>query len=332
MTMEMNRMIALYMEYCQSKQLRRKTMLSYEQSLKLFAVWLADTQEITQVEKITQAHVRRYIIELQTRGKYTFYSRKGSTLEDGAKRRRDYSQKMSNITINNYLRNISPFFSWLVEIEAIAKSPMAKVKELPQQRNAREYLEDDEVKALFASMDTGMFSEYRDLMVMMLMLDSGMRIGETLSIETGQIDLLSRTIELPAEKTKGRMTRTVFFSRKVEKELRRWFQYKDRYCDSEYAFPVKKTGGPVQVSHYEANFRRYLKRAGIAKKITPHTFRNNFAKRCLMAGMDIYTLSRILGHSSVTITEQAYLDIHDKELKTRYNKFSPLDAIYLAKN
>lgn len=330
--MEMNRMIALYMEYCQSKQLRKKTMLSYEQSLKLFAVWLEDTQEITHVEKIREMHVRRYIIELQTRGKYTFYSRRGTPSEEGAKRRRDYSQKMSNITINNYLRNISPFFVWLVEIEAISRSPMAKVKELPQQRKAREFLEDDEVKTLFASMDTGHFSEYRDLLVMMVMLDSGMRIGETLSIEMSQIDLLSRTIELPAEKTKGRTARTVFFSKKVEKELRRWLQYKDRYCESDYAFPVKRTGGVLQVSQYETNFRRYLERAGIGKKITPHTFRNNFAKRCLLSGMDIYTLSRILGHSSVTVTEQAYLDIYDKELKVKYARFSPMDAIYLRKN
>ena len=76
--MEMNRMIAMFMEYCKSKQLRERTMLSYEQSLKLFAVWLEDVEEITHVEKIKEMNIRRYIIELQSRGKYTFYSRKGS--------------------------------------------------------------------------------------------------------------------------------------------------------------------------------------------------------------------------------------------------------------
>ena len=75
--MEMNLMIAMFMEYCKSKQLRERTMLSYEQSLKLFAVWLEDVEEITHVEKIKEMNIRRYIIELQSRGKYTFYSRKG---------------------------------------------------------------------------------------------------------------------------------------------------------------------------------------------------------------------------------------------------------------
>ena len=50
-----------------------------------------------------------------------------------------------------------------------------------------------------------------------------------------------------------------------------------------------------------------MTRAGIDKAISPHALRNNFAKRCLMAGMDVYTLSRILGHSSVSVTEKAYL-------------------------
>ena len=71
-----------------------------------------------------------------------------------------------------------------------------------------------------------------------------------------------------------------------------------------------------------------MKRSGIKKHVSPHTLRKNFAKRCLMAGMDIYTLSKILGHSSVTITEQAYLDVTDADIKKRYSKFSPVENIY----
>ena len=52
--------------------------------------------------------------------------------------------------------------------------------------------------------------------------------------------------------------------------------------------------------------------------------RNNFAKRFLMQGGDIYTLSRILGHSSVKVTEEAYLDLDTDDLRTNYQRFSPL--------
>ena len=60
------------------------------------------------------------------------------------------------------------------------------------------------------------------------------------------------------------------------------------------------------------------------KNIHPHVFRNNFAKRFLMNGGDIYTLSRILGHSSVTVTEQAYLDLTQEDLAELYRRHSPL--------
>ena len=43
--------------------------------------------------------------------------------------------------------------------------------------------------------------------------------------------------------------------------------------------------------------------------------------------MDIYTLSRILGHSSVTVTERAYLDLTDEDLKRRYRNFSPMEHL-----
>ena len=69
--MEIGRMIALYMDYCRSKQLRPKTMLSYEQTIKLFARWLKEVEGIDQVEQIKEATIRHYILELQSRGKYS---------------------------------------------------------------------------------------------------------------------------------------------------------------------------------------------------------------------------------------------------------------------
>ncbi len=68
----MERIIALYMDDCHSRQLRPKTMQSYEQALKLFATWLEETLQINQVEQVKDMHIRSYINDLQKRGKYTF--------------------------------------------------------------------------------------------------------------------------------------------------------------------------------------------------------------------------------------------------------------------
>ena len=120
----------------------------------------------------------------------------------------------------------------------------------------------------------------------------------------------------------------VYFSPKTERIMRRWIQYKDRYSETDYLFPTRNnTGDHIQVSNFETNFKHYLKRVGLDENISPHCLRNNFAKRCLMNGMDIYTLSRILGHSSVSVTEQAYLDLTDEDLGKRYQHYSPVSAM-----
>lgn len=326
--MNFKRMIALFMDYCMSKQLRPKTMESYEQALQLFARWMHEEMEIDDVEDVKEPHIRSYIVDLQKRGKYTFCVSDRSKNANHPQNRRDYRQPVSNITINNYLRNLRVFFTWLEESDCIRKSPMGKVREIPQERPPKEYLEDEEVMRLLKSMDRAYYSEYRDMLVMMLMLDAGTRVGETLSAELGQLNIETRSLYLPADKTKGRKERTVYFSEKTARELRRWIQFRDRYCESPYLFPIRHTGRKVQITTYETNFAKYIRRAGIKKHISPHTLRNNFAKRCLMSGMDIYALSKILGHSSVTVTEQAYLDVTDADIRKRYSRFSPIDSIY----
>jgi integrase/recombinase XerD len=92
-------------------------------------------------------------------------------------------------------------------------------------------------------------------------------------------------------------------------------------------FPVKANGEPISVSNFETNFKKYLLRAELNTNISPHCLRNNFAKRCLMNGMDIFTLSKILGHSSVQVTEQAYLDLTDEDLGRKYANYSPIACL-----
>lgn len=59
-----------FMLYCRTTQLREKTMLSYEQTLRLFEKWCKEEQGITSVDKVNENVIRRYIFDLQERGKY----------------------------------------------------------------------------------------------------------------------------------------------------------------------------------------------------------------------------------------------------------------------
>ena len=151
--MDMERVISLYMDECASKQLREKTMQSYEKTLKLLRYGSKRMKRLDRVEDIEDRTIRRFT--------FLIYKRAGNIPSaqirqqkdiNYPQRRRDYNKKVSNITINNYLRNLRAFFSWLVEIEYIQKSPMERIKTLPEQRIEKEYLEDDEVKELLKSL------------------------------------------------------------------------------------------------------------------------------------------------------------------------------------
>lgn len=313
-----------FMVYCRSTQLREKTMKSYEQTLRLFERWCMEQLEITTVDKVTESVIRHYIRDLQERGKYTFYAVESQTETNHPDRRRDFRKPISTITINNYIRNLRVFFNYLERNYIIRKNPMKRIRQLRTNRQPKVYLTDDELRRLLARFDRSYFSEHRDYMMILLMLDSGMRLGECSTLLVTDLELARKRINLRAEETKGRKDRTVYFSPKTESVLRRWLQFKDRYVESDYLFPVKEHGGSIGVGNFESNFKKYILRAGLNEAYTPHCLRNNFAKRCLMNGMDIFTLSKILGHSSVEVTEQAYLDLTDDDISKQYHRASPL--------
>ena len=316
-----------FMLYCRTKQLRQKTMSSYEQTLRLFQRWLKEELCIEKVNEVTEPIIRKYLDSIMERGKYSFYADDSGKEKNFPSRRRDYRQTVSAVTLNNYIRNLRVFFNWLERDYTIAKNPMRKIQQLKVNRRAKEYLSDDDFKKMIATFDKSYFSEYRDYTMIYLMLDTGMRLGECTELLEGDISLHNRKIYLRAEITKGRKDRSVYFSDKTEHIVRRWLQYKDRYCDSVYIFPIKNGSHNVTVSGFESNFKRHLQRSGLNENISPHCLRNNYAKRCLMNGMDIFTLSRLLGHSSVEVTEKAYLDLTDEDLGKKYQNFSPISSM-----
>ena len=314
-----------YMYYCQSRRLRPKTMISYEQTLRLFERWAKEIESLESPAEVREQTIRHYICDLQERGKYSFYADEERTSTNFPERRRDFREPISITTINNYIRNLRAFFNWFHEEEPDKPNPMRRIRQLENDRKAREYLEDDEVRKLLNGFDKSYFPEARDSMITMLLLDTGMRLGECLMLSVTHLDMNERVISIPAEFAKGRKSRSVFFSVKTARALQRWMRFKDRYVESECLFPVKATGQPLEVNNFETNFRKYIARAGVEKEVSPHSLRNNFAKRCILAGMDIYTLSRILGHSSVTVTEKAYMDLTDRDIRRCYQNFSPLE-------
>lgn len=289
-----------YLANCTIKGLAPKTIKAYSQSLYTFYNWLGK-----EIDGATKLDIANYISSMSKRG-------------------------VSKVSVNNHIRNLRAYYNWLFDNDYICKNPMAKVRQIKVQREPVLFLQDEDIQSLLKAIDLSKYHEYRDKVVLLLLLDTGMRIGETLAITLDNVNFSNNSIYLPWQTTKGKKARTVFFSLTLRKLLKLWLKHRDIYVtNSPYLFPCSH-GEILSVNAFERNLRRYSARVGI-EGVTPKVFRNNFAKRFLMAGGDIYTLSRILGHSSVTVTEKAYLDITDKDLRERYQTFSPVENMKVSK-
>jgi len=315
-----------FIDYCKLKNLSIKTIKSYYQTLALFSKYLEEEKQISKVDEVNKNIIEEYLEFTKERGKYSYVANDKSLEINYQQNRKDLGKEISPITINCYLRNIKVFFNWLEENQIIKSNTVSKAKFLKVKRKAKDQITDDEWKSLIKAMDLTKFHEYRDYVITNLILDTGMRLTECINLTINDADLDRRSILIPAEINKSKKDRVVFYSPIMNKILQKWLRFKDSMQSSDLLFPTQRTNSILTACNFERNFRGYMLRIGLNNNITPHSLRNNFARRFLIASKgDIYTLSRLLGHSSVTVTEKAYLDLSDEDLRNAYQKYSPLE-------
>lgn len=317
--------IQSFIDYCTYKDLSVKTIKSYYQALTLFTKYLEEEKDITSIADVNKEIVEEYITFTKDRGKYSYVADEKTLSVTYQNNRKDIGKEISVTTLNNYLRNIKVFFNWCEENSLIKYNTVADVNFIKEKRKIKDQLTDDEYRKIIKAIDLTKFNEYRDYIVIQLIMDTGMRLSECLSLTIDDIDVVRKTIFLSAEVTKGKKDRYVFYSNHMSVFLNRWIRYKDAIQPNDLLFPTQRTNGLLSASNFERNFRGYVKRAKITRNITPHTLRNNFGRRFLLNGGDIFMLSKILGHSSVSVTEKAYLDITTEDIRKSYQRFSPLE-------
>lgn len=311
-----------FMLHCETKTLSKRTLSSYEATLRLFIVYLQREHNIESPDDVQPLHVRTYIRYLRERGKYTVVINDASRASNNPAGRTDHNKPLSDTTLANYLRNIKVFFNYLHAERIISVNPTKQIATIKPKRREKRLLTKDELRKLMGTFDLTTFHGFRNWVITRLILDTGVRIGECLDLRPEQLDFRARSILV--KNTKNGHDRYVFFSPKLAGEMRRWLQYRDRFSDSEYLFPTTR-GNRINVSSFETVIKKAGQSVGI--EVTPHLLRNNFAKYYLLNGGDFVTLSRILGHSNVEVTQRAYLDFTNDEIMRKYQKHSPLNHL-----
>jgi integrase/recombinase XerD len=198
---------------------------------------------------------------------------------------------------NVYIRSINSFLTWLHDDEHTPTR--LKVKLLPNERKLLTPFTDAHVKAVL-SHKAQAFHQLRTWTVINVLVDTGCRIDEILTLRIDCVDLEALTMKVMG---KGRKERRVPFSFELRKVVFRYLQKRDKYVRGDYVFGTNH-GLPMRYRNVYRDVLVLCTRAGVVgPRVSPHTFRHFFAVGYIRNGGNIYNLSRILGHTSVKTTE-----------------------------
>lgn len=209
----------IFMTDCKYRDLRRASIRLYERNLKLLFKFLEDDYNIIYVEDVKEEHIRNYIKFTKERGKYSYVSNDNIINSNSPQNRGDFGQPVSLRTLDNYIGTIKMFFNWCIDNKYLKQNPTIKIKRIKVSRKPKPEVTLDEFNKLLHSLDLTLFSEYRDYVLIQLLLDTGMRIGECLELKEEDLDIKNKTIFISAEIAKGRKDRYVFFSNIMQRTL-----------------------------------------------------------------------------------------------------------------
>jgi integrase/recombinase XerD len=134
-------------------------------------------------------------------------------------------------------------------------------------------------------------------MVLTTIYATGMRIDEALHLSAGDID--SRQMTILVARGKGNKQRLVPLSRPLLAELRDWWLV---HRSPHWLFPGEKPDRPLGASGVQRACQAAVAQAGLKRGATPHTLRHTFATELLEAGVNLLTIQKLLGHSSLSTT------------------------------
>lgn len=189
-------------------------------------------------------------------------------------------------SVNAELRHLKSMFQTAVEWGKTKKNPFSRVKQVRiKNNNLPAFFTKEQVTSLLETIPDGMFKD-----LVLVYLYTGMRRGEALKLTWKDIDLDSRAITI--NETKSGNNRVV----PINKQLYGLLSSMDQ--NGSCLFDCSKW-------HVTHKFKDYLKKTGIeeVQNLTVHSLRHTFASHLVMDGVDLYTVAKLLGHSSVAVTQ-----------------------------
>lgn len=216
----------------------------------------------------------------------------------------------SKVTIDNMRRIFSSFFGWLEDEDYILKSPVRRIHKVKTDKPIKETFSDEGLELLRDACE-----DIRDLAMVDLLASTGMRVGELVGLNRGDINFHERECVVFG---KGGSERVVYFDARTKIHL---MNYLDNREDDNSALFVSLTlpRKRLLIGGVETRLREIGERAEM-QKVHPHKFRRTLATRAIDKGMPIEQVQRLLGHVKIDTTMH-YAMVNQTNVKNSHRKY-----------
>lgn len=268
------------------------TVRFYSDKLGLFTRW-CETQGIHALEEVTPLQVRAYFAHLIDRGN-----------SQGAQ--------------NAAGRGVKAFLRWCEAEELTPARPLRNIIIPQPSKQVQPAFTPLEIKRLLA-----VAPDARARAIVLVLLDTGLRVGELCALDGGDVDLAEGTVRV--RKGKGGKSRTVYMSASTRRALVAYYGAAGWAEGDDPVWRAERTGARLNHQGVRLALQAMGKEAGV-RGVQPHRFRRTFALMSLRAGIDLHTLARLMGHTGIQILRQ-YLDLDDTDTAEAHRRAAIVDKL-----
>lgn len=218
------------------------------------------------------------------------------------------------------LASLRTFLQFWMRQGVIDGNPAKEIATPKVPKRVPKFLSMDETVALLDMPKGDTVLALRDKAMMEMIYSSGLRVSELVGLNVDDVDLqVGQTRVLG----KGRKERIVPVGSKACDALGRYVEKRAGIATAETpAMFCNRRGGRLTARSVERMMRKYLRDAGVTKRVTPHVLRHTFATHLLNSGADLRGIQELLGHASLSTT-QKYTHVSVDQLMAVYDKSHP---------
>lgn len=284
--------------HCQSRNLSPKTIRNYRKQIEYLLNYLSEEHQVTHIEDVQPEYIKAFLLKMKPSHTVNY--------------------------LNDLLKAFKVFFKYAYN-EGYAETLItAKIQNIKAPKVIIRTFTESELKKMANYYHGYGYLQIRNKVIILLLIDTGIRMNELISLTEEQLKYDYIIIH-----GKGNKERVVPKSPTLSKWLIKLLAIRKSY----FAYQIvpdniflSRNGRPLNSSMVD----RIIKKAGAAcdvasdVRISAHTFRHTYAQFQLKAGLDIYSLSRLLGHENISITQTYLNGIRDKEILAQAQHTSPL--------